>query len=68
MDIIESKDSYLVRTELRRMKREDFTLEVKDGTLTGKEEVRRAGERLRITGPVRARETGAARNNRSRHE
>lgn len=33
VDILESKDSYLVRAELPGMKREAFNLEVKDGTL-----------------------------------
>jgi len=34
VDILETKDSYLVRAELPGMKKEDFNLEVKDGTLT----------------------------------
>lgn len=34
VDIFESKDSFLIRAELPGMKREDFNLEVKDGTLT----------------------------------
>jgi HSP20 family protein len=34
VDLLESKDSYLIRAELPGMKREDITLEVKDGTLT----------------------------------
>ena len=34
VDILESKDGYLIRAELPGMKREDFNLEVKDGTLT----------------------------------
>lgn len=34
VDILESKDSYLIRTELPGMKKEDFNLEVNDGTLT----------------------------------
>jgi HSP20 family protein len=34
VDLLESKDSYLIRAELPGMKREDFNLEVKDGTLT----------------------------------
>ena len=34
VDILESKDSYLIRAELPGMKREDFNLEAKDGTLT----------------------------------
>jgi HSP20 family protein len=34
VDILESKDSYLFRTELPGMKKEDFNLELKDGTLT----------------------------------
>lgn len=34
VDVLESKDSYLIRAELPGMKREDFKLEVKDGTLT----------------------------------
>ncbi|HSK31093.1 MAG TPA: Hsp20/alpha crystallin family protein [Candidatus Limnocylindria bacterium] len=34
VDILESKDGYLLRAELPGMKREDFNLEVKDGTLT----------------------------------
>src|SRR5688572_15355973 len=32
-DILESKDSYLIRAELPGMKREDINVEVKDGTL-----------------------------------
>jgi len=34
MDILESKDAYLIRAELPGMKKEDFNLEVDDGTLT----------------------------------
>lgn len=34
VDILESKDSYLIRAELPGMKKEDFHLELKDGTLT----------------------------------
>lgn len=34
VDILESKDSYLIRAELPGMKKENFNLEVKDGTLT----------------------------------
>jgi HSP20 family protein len=34
VDILESKDSYLIRAELSGMKREDFNLEVHDGSLT----------------------------------
>lgn len=34
MDILESKDVYLIRAELPRLKKADFTLEVNDGTLT----------------------------------
>jgi HSP20 family protein len=34
VDVLESKDSYLIRAELPGMKREDINLEVKDGTLT----------------------------------
>jgi HSP20 family protein len=34
VDVLESKDSYVIRAELPGMKREDITLEVKDGTLT----------------------------------
>jgi len=34
VDILESKDSYLIRAELPGMKKEDFHLEVKEGTLT----------------------------------
>ena len=34
VDILESKDSYLIRAELPGMKKEDLNLEVKDGTLT----------------------------------
>ena len=33
MDVLESKDSYLVRAELPGMKKEDIKVEVKDGTL-----------------------------------
>jgi HSP20 family protein len=34
VDILESRDAYLIRAELPGMKKEDFNLEVKDGTLT----------------------------------
>jgi HSP20 family protein len=34
VDILESKDAYVIRAELPGMKKEDFNLEVKDGTLT----------------------------------
>jgi HSP20 family protein len=34
VDVLESKDSYVLRAELPGMKREDFNLEVKDGMLT----------------------------------
>jgi HSP20 family protein len=34
VDILESKDGYLIRAELPGMKKEDFNLEVNDGTLT----------------------------------
>jgi HSP20 family protein len=34
VDILESKDGYLLRAELPGMRPEDFNLEVKDGTLT----------------------------------
>ena len=33
VDVLESKDSYLVRAELPGMKKEDIKVEVKDGTL-----------------------------------
>ena len=33
VDLLEGKDSYLIRTELPGMKREDIKVEVKDGTL-----------------------------------
>jgi len=34
VDILESKDSYLIRAELPGMKKEDFNLELDEGTLT----------------------------------
>jgi HSP20 family protein len=34
VDVLESKDSYLIRAELPGMKKEDIKVEVKDGTLT----------------------------------
>lgn len=34
VDILESKEAYLIRAELPGMKKEDFNLEVNDGTLT----------------------------------
>jgi HSP20 family protein len=34
VDILEGRDSYLIRAELPGMKREDFNLEVHDGSLT----------------------------------
>jgi HSP20 family protein len=34
VDILESKDAYLIRAEVPGMKKDDFTLEVHDGTLT----------------------------------
>lgn len=33
VDVLESKDTYLIRAELPGMKREDIKVEVKDGTL-----------------------------------
>jgi len=33
VDVLESKDSYLIRAELAGMKREDIKVEIKDGTL-----------------------------------
>lgn len=33
VDVLESKDAYLIRAELPGMKREDIKVEVKDGTL-----------------------------------
>jgi HSP20 family protein len=34
VDILESKEAYLIRAELPGMKKEEFNLEVKDGTLS----------------------------------
>ena len=34
VDVLESEDSYFIRAELPGMKKEDFNLELKDGTLT----------------------------------
>lgn len=34
VDILENKDAYLIRAEMPGMRREDFKLEVHDGTLT----------------------------------
>jgi HSP20 family protein len=34
VDVLESKDGYVIRAELPGMKREDINLEVKNGTLT----------------------------------
>jgi HSP20 family protein len=34
VDILESKEAYLIRAELPGMKKEDFNLELKDSTLT----------------------------------
>ena len=34
VDVLEGKDAYVIRAELPGMKKEDFHLEVKDGTLT----------------------------------
>ena len=34
VDVLESKDSYLLRAELPGMNKEDFNLEVKNGMLT----------------------------------
>jgi HSP20 family protein len=34
VDILESKEAYLLRAELPGMNKEDFNLEVKEGTLT----------------------------------
>lgn len=34
VDILENKESYLIRAELPGMKKEDFHLQLKDGTLT----------------------------------
>lgn len=34
VDVLESKDAYLIRAELPGMKKEDFNLEIHDGSLT----------------------------------
>jgi HSP20 family protein len=34
VDILESKEAYLIRAEMPGMKKEDFNVEVKEGTLT----------------------------------
>jgi HSP20 family protein len=34
VDVLESRDSYLIRAELPGMKKEDFNLELQDGVLT----------------------------------
>jgi HSP20 family protein len=34
VDILESRDAYLIRAEVPGMKKDDFKLEVRDGTLT----------------------------------
>ena len=46
VDVLESKDSYLIRAELPGMKKEDFNLEVKDGilTLTGERNAEKPAE------------------------
>jgi HSP20 family protein len=42
MDVLESKESYLIRAELPGMKMEDIKVEVKDGTLTVSGEMKKA--------------------------
>jgi len=46
VDILESKDAYTIRAELPGMKKEDFNLELKDGTLTlsGERKAEKAAE------------------------
>jgi HSP20 family protein len=46
VDVLESKDAYLIRAELPGMKKEDFHLEVKDGalTLTGERKSEKAAD------------------------
>ena len=45
VDVLESKDAYLIRAELPGMKREDIKVEVKDGCLgpQRRDEIREAG-------------------------
>lgn len=46
VDVLESKDAYVIRAELPGMKKEDFNLELKDGTLTlaGERKAEKAAE------------------------
>jgi len=46
VDVLESKDSFLIRAELPGMKREDIQVEVKDGTLvlSGERKAEKLGE------------------------
>src|ERR1044071_3191203 len=46
VDVLESKDAYLIRAELPGMKKEDFNLEVNDGilTLTGERNAEKLAE------------------------
>jgi HSP20 family protein len=46
VDVLESKDAYLIRAELPGMKKEDFNLEVKEGilTLTGERNAEKLAE------------------------
>jgi HSP20 family protein len=46
VDVLESKDAYTIRAELPGMKKEDFNLELKDGTLTlgGERKAEKAAE------------------------
>jgi HSP20 family protein len=46
VDVLESKDAYLIRAELPGMKKEDFHLEVKDGVLnlTGERKSEKAAD------------------------
>ena len=50
VDILESKDSYLIRAELPGMKQEDFSLEFNDGTLTvsGERKVEKPAEGVEV--------------------
>ena len=48
VDVLESTDAYLIRAELPGMKKEDFHLEVKEGTLalTGERQSEKATDRV----------------------
>jgi HSP20 family protein len=59
VDILESRDAYLIRAELPGMKKEDINLELRDGavTLSGERKFDEPAAVLNTTGPSGFRES-----------